>query len=137
MKDNLLYGCKVQVSDKNTKQNISKSLFFYLKNGKISSVVDYPYSFQANYLIPSAGNFIPTGKTNTFTTTYTIPSFTSTSTYGVSNTNINNIKNLFSSVNGIGGGCGLVTLTPYFLGSGGLSSTDSSNPYLNQLPTSS
>lgn len=36
IKDDHVYGCKVQVTDKNTKKSVSKSLFFKCKNGKIN-----------------------------------------------------------------------------------------------------
>jgi peptidoglycan hydrolase CwlO-like protein len=134
IKDNLLYGCKVQVNDKTTKQSVSKSLFFYLKAGKIVTIVDYPYDFKSNMLISTAGSFLGAGL-SILANIATILNPTSTSSAGVLNTNINTVKNLFGMVGGIGGGCGLATLRPYFLGNGGLYSNDSSNPYLNQLPT--
>jgi hypothetical protein len=124
------------VTDKSTKQSVSKSLFFYTNGGKITNCVDYYYDFQPNLLVSTAGKFIASGISTLLTAiTNLLNPSSSLSSAGLVNTNINNVKNLFNSVNSIGGGCGLVTLRPYFLGNGGLYSSDSSNPYLNQLPT--
>jgi hypothetical protein len=41
---------------------------------------------------------------------------------------------LFEGVDGIGGGCGLIKLRPYFVGSG-LYKGDDKNPFRDQLPT--
>ena len=43
------------------------------------------------------------------------------------------VKKLFDDVDGIGGGCGLVTLRPYF-GANGLYRGDDKNPYKDRLP---
>jgi hypothetical protein len=85
-------------------------------------------------LVSSAGNFVAAGSSNTLNAISTIL-LPPTALVGVKNTNITLVKNLFKSVNGIGGGCGLVTLRPYFLGRGGFYSNDSMNPYLHKLPT--
>lgn len=52
----------------------------------------------------------------------------------MTNTDITIVKNIFNGIRGIGGGCGLSKLRPYVLANGSFY-TDSSNPYLNQLPT--
>jgi FtsZ-binding cell division protein ZapB len=123
LRENHVYGCKVQVNDKKSKQSVKKSLFFTVKGGKISSIVDYLWNFNID-------NFI------TFTTQgSTSGSSGSSGSSSNTNTNLNNIKNIFDGVFGIGGGCGLLKLRPYLLGTGGLYKGDSSNPYLKALPT--
>jgi hypothetical protein len=133
--NNLLYGVKVQVRDKKTSQLLEKTLFFYLQNGKIKNIVDYPFNFKANMLVPSAGNFMAAGVSTILSSITKILLPPLAQLAGVKNTNITLVRNLFSSVNGIGGGCGLVTLRPYFLANKGIYTNDSSNPYLTKLPT--
>jgi hypothetical protein len=86
-------------------------LFFNLENGKIKNAIDYPYDFNVNLLMPGAGNFRDFKPNNRY-------QYRSSSQTGVINTNINNIRNMFNSVGGIGGGCGLATLRPYMYGNG-------------------
>jgi hypothetical protein len=110
-------------------------MFFYRRHGKIQNAVDYPYNFKANMLVPSAGNFMASGVSTILHVINNILQLSPTALVGVQNTNITVVKNLFNSVNGIGGGCGLVTLLPYFLANKGFYTNDSANPYLTKLPT--
>jgi len=48
--DRKVYGTKVEVLDKDTKQSVKKSLFFSFENGKIRNIVDYKFDFDAEEL---------------------------------------------------------------------------------------
>jgi hypothetical protein len=79
-----------------------------LENGKIKNIVDYMYEFNVDLVMPGSSNF------RGFKQNYREEGHrgggagAGGSFAGVVNTNINNIKNMFNEVSGIGGGCGLV-----------------------------
>lgn len=158
--DRKVYGAKVEVLDKNSKNSLQKSLYFTFNNGNVGSVISQDYDFDLNKLLSSGksisvapaststlartsgvaslSNLISGGLSNlsglstTTKTTTSVPTITTASyTYGNSD-----FDKLFSGVTGIGGGAGLAQLRPYFLGNGlGLYTGNSSNPYYSRLPT--
>lgn len=101
---------------------MKKSLFFSFENGKVKNIIDYKFEFRPEDLVASTVQSI-------FSTILNLQ------IVGPINKDIEKIKQIFNNVTGIGGGCGLLKLRPYFLGKGGLYKGDSTNPYLNKLPT--
>lgn len=69
------------------------------------------------------------------TTTGTITTGGKTTNTTVNVLNIDSILKLFENADGIGGGCGLARLRPFFLGTGGIYKGDDKNPYISKLPS--
>jgi len=118
--DNKVYGCKVEVFDKVQKESVKKSLFFNFKDGKINQIAEHDFDFDVTNLTP---NYRPvSGGAGKFQSN------------NVRDSRDDKVRKVFDGAGGIGGGCGLAKMRPYFLGKGGLYKGDNANPYLNRLP---
>lgn len=51
--DKKVYGAKVEVIDKKTKESVKKSLFFKFDNGRLGKIIDQDYDFDVKNLVSS------------------------------------------------------------------------------------
>ena len=104
--------------DKKTKDSVKKSIFFTLENGKIGKIADHDFDFDVKKLVDTK-NISIGGISSIIQPNKSVAD--------------DKVKKIFDGANGIGGGCGLIKLRPYF-GANGLYNGDNKNPFKDRLP---
>lgn len=115
-----VFGTKVEVVDKQTRESVKKSIFMTFENGRVANVVDHDYDFDVRDLVQkdrAGGNLGGIG------------AVAQNKPYDTEK-----LRKIVDGADGIGGGCGLKKLRPFF-GGNGLYKGDDKNPFRDRLPS--